>query len=158
MRHVDAGVLNIPHVKEGPKDGPVAILLHGFPYDILSYVDVAGQDCPFIVPYLRCFGATRANLIYSTGPAKSDAGRIPNGSHFHCNTRTHVREDSERRPGQIPLLRKMRSDLVALRGSQQLYSSSEVLLKECSPQPTLGSLANCQRFSRYACAPTQSRS
>jgi pimeloyl-ACP methyl ester carboxylesterase len=63
LRHVDAGVLNIAYYEVGPVDGPVAILLHGFPYDIHSYVDVApqlaAQGCRVIVPYLRGFGATR---------------------------------------------------------------------------------------------------
>jgi pimeloyl-ACP methyl ester carboxylesterase len=63
LRHVDAGVLNIAYFEAGLADGPVAILLHGFPYDIHSYVDVApqltAQGCRVIVPYLRGFGATR---------------------------------------------------------------------------------------------------
>ena len=63
LQHADAGVLNIAYCEEGPADGPVAILLHGFPYDIHSYVDVApqlaAQGCRVIVPYLRGFGATR---------------------------------------------------------------------------------------------------
>jgi pimeloyl-ACP methyl ester carboxylesterase len=63
LRHVDAGVLNIAYYEAGPAAGPVAILLHGFPYDIHSYVDVvaqlAAQGCRVIVPYLRGFGATR---------------------------------------------------------------------------------------------------
>jgi pimeloyl-ACP methyl ester carboxylesterase len=63
LRHVDAGVLDVAYYEAGPADGPVAILLHGFPYDIHSYVDVApqlaAQGCRVIVPYLRGFGATR---------------------------------------------------------------------------------------------------
>src|SRR5438128_11128731 len=63
LRHIDAGVLNIAYYETGPTDGPVAILLHGFPYDIHSYVDVAPQlaarGCRVIVPCLRGFGATR---------------------------------------------------------------------------------------------------
>jgi pimeloyl-ACP methyl ester carboxylesterase len=63
LRQVDAGVLNIAYYEAGPADGPVAILLHGFPYDIHSYVDVApqlaAQGSRVIVPYLRGFGATR---------------------------------------------------------------------------------------------------
>lgn len=63
LRHVDAGALNIAYYEEGPADGPVAVLLHGFPYDIHSYVDVApllaGRGCRVIVPYLRGYGATR---------------------------------------------------------------------------------------------------
>src|SRR3954453_2432812 len=63
LRHVDAGVVNIAYYEEGPAGGPVALLLHGFPYDIPSYVDVspqlAAQGCRVIVPHLRGFGATR---------------------------------------------------------------------------------------------------
>jgi pimeloyl-ACP methyl ester carboxylesterase len=63
LRHVDAGVLNVAYYELGPADGPVAILLHGFPYDIHSYVDVAprlaAQGCRVIVPYLRGYGPTR---------------------------------------------------------------------------------------------------
>ena len=63
LRHVDAGVLNIACYEEGPADGPVVMLLHGFPYDIHTYVDVAPQlaahGCRTIVPYLRRHGPTR---------------------------------------------------------------------------------------------------
>ena len=63
LRHVDAGVLDIAYYEAGPADGPVAVLSHGFPYDIHSYVDVApivaAQGCRVIVPYLRGYGPTR---------------------------------------------------------------------------------------------------
>jgi pimeloyl-ACP methyl ester carboxylesterase len=63
LRHVDAGVLDIGYYEAGPADGPVVMLLHGFPYDIHSYVDVApmlaAQGCRAIVPYLRGYGPTR---------------------------------------------------------------------------------------------------
>jgi pimeloyl-ACP methyl ester carboxylesterase len=63
LRHVDAGVLNIGYYEDGPATGPVVMLLHGFPYDIHSYVDVApqlaAQGCRVIVPYLRGYGPTR---------------------------------------------------------------------------------------------------
>jgi pimeloyl-ACP methyl ester carboxylesterase len=63
LRHVDAGALNIAYYEAGPADGPVVMLLHGFPYDIHSYVDVApqlaAQGCRAIVPYLRGYGPTR---------------------------------------------------------------------------------------------------
>ena len=61
--HVDAGVLNIAYYEEGPADGPVVMLLHGFPYDVHAYVDVApllaAKGCRAIVPYLRGYGPTR---------------------------------------------------------------------------------------------------
>jgi pimeloyl-ACP methyl ester carboxylesterase len=63
LRKVDAGVLNTAYYEAGPADGPVVMLLHGFPYDIHSYVDVApllaAQGCRVIVPYLRGYGPTR---------------------------------------------------------------------------------------------------
>jgi pimeloyl-ACP methyl ester carboxylesterase len=63
IRQIDAGVLNVGYVDEGPAKGPVVILLHGWPYDIHSYIDVvplltkAGYRV--IVPHLRGYGSTR---------------------------------------------------------------------------------------------------
>jgi pimeloyl-ACP methyl ester carboxylesterase len=63
LRHVDAGVLNIAYYEDGPADGLAVMLMHGFPYDIHSFVDVApqlaAQGCRVIVPYLRGYGPTR---------------------------------------------------------------------------------------------------
>jgi pimeloyl-ACP methyl ester carboxylesterase len=63
LRHIDAGVLGIAYYEAGPTDGPVVMLMHGFPYDIHSYVDVAAmlaaRGCRVIVPYLRGYGPTR---------------------------------------------------------------------------------------------------
>jgi pimeloyl-ACP methyl ester carboxylesterase len=63
LRHVEAGVLDVAYYEAGPADGPVVMLLHGFPYDIHSYVDVAPQlaarGCRTIVPHLRGYGTTR---------------------------------------------------------------------------------------------------
>ena len=63
LRNVDAGPLNVAYYEAGPANGPVAVLLHGFPYDIHSYVDVApmlaAQGCRVIVPYLRGYGPTQ---------------------------------------------------------------------------------------------------
>ena len=63
LRSVDAGVLHISYYEAGPADGPVVVLLHGFPYDVHSYVDVApqlaAQGCRVVVPYLRGYGPTQ---------------------------------------------------------------------------------------------------
>ncbi|MBR1224812.1 alpha/beta hydrolase [Bradyrhizobium sp. AUGA SZCCT0176] len=63
LRSIDAGVLKIAYYEAGPADGPVVMLMHGFPYDIHAYVDVAPQltaeGCRVIVPYLRGYGLTR---------------------------------------------------------------------------------------------------
>jgi pimeloyl-ACP methyl ester carboxylesterase len=63
LRQVDAGVLSIAYYEAGPAEGPVVMLMHGFPYDIHSFVDVApqlaAQGCRVIVPYLRGYGPTR---------------------------------------------------------------------------------------------------
>lgn len=62
VRQIDAGVLNVGYVEAGPADGRPVILMHGFPYDIHSYVDVApllaAQGYRVIVPYFRGYGST----------------------------------------------------------------------------------------------------
>jgi len=63
LKQVDAGLLNVGYAEAGPANGPVVLLLHGWPYDIHSYVDVApllaSQGYRVIVPYLRGYGSTR---------------------------------------------------------------------------------------------------
>jgi pimeloyl-ACP methyl ester carboxylesterase len=63
LKQIDAGVLNVSYAEAGPENGPAVILLHGWPYDIHSYVDVspllASAGYRVIVPYLRGYGATR---------------------------------------------------------------------------------------------------
>lgn len=63
LRQIDAGALNVGYYELGPKDGPAVMLLHGFPYDIHSYIDVApilaARGCRVIVPHLRGHGTTR---------------------------------------------------------------------------------------------------
>jgi len=63
LKQIDAGVLNVGYAEAGPVDGRPVILLHGWPYDIHSYVDVApllvSAGYRVIVPYLRGYGATR---------------------------------------------------------------------------------------------------
>ncbi len=62
VRQVDAGDLSIGYVELGPASGPPVLLLHGWPYDIHSYADVApllaAQGHRVIVPYLRGHGTT----------------------------------------------------------------------------------------------------
>jgi pimeloyl-ACP methyl ester carboxylesterase len=63
VRQIKAGVLNVGYVETGPAGGRPVILLHGFPYDIHSYVDVApllaAEGYRVIVPYFRGYGTTR---------------------------------------------------------------------------------------------------
>jgi pimeloyl-ACP methyl ester carboxylesterase len=63
LRQIDADVLNIGYAEVGPADGPAVILLHGWPYDIHSFVDVApilaAAGYRVIVPFLRGYGTTR---------------------------------------------------------------------------------------------------
>ncbi len=63
LKQIDAGLLNVGYAEAGPAEGPAVILLHGWPYDIHSYVDVApllaSAGYRVIVPYLRGYGTTR---------------------------------------------------------------------------------------------------
>jgi len=63
LKRIDAGVLNVAYAEAGPADGPPVILLHGWPYDIHSFVDVtpllASAGYRVLVPYLRGYGTTR---------------------------------------------------------------------------------------------------
>ncbi|WP_052863269.1 alpha/beta fold hydrolase [Streptomyces niger] len=63
LKQVDAGLLNVGYAEAGPAHGPVVICLHGWPYDIHSFVDVApllaAKGYRVLVPYLRGHGTTR---------------------------------------------------------------------------------------------------
>ena len=63
LKQINAGVLNIGYAEVGPANGPVVILLHGWPYDIYSFTDVAplltAKGYRVIIPYLRGYGTTR---------------------------------------------------------------------------------------------------
>jgi pimeloyl-ACP methyl ester carboxylesterase len=62
LKQIDAGLLNVGYAEAGPADGPPVLLLHGWPYDIYSFVDVApllaSAGYRVIVPYLRGYGTT----------------------------------------------------------------------------------------------------
>ena len=63
LRRIEAGVLEVAYYEAGPADGPPVLLMHGFPYDIHTYAEVAPMladaGCRVIVPYLRGYGPTR---------------------------------------------------------------------------------------------------
>ncbi|MDR6451809.1 alpha/beta fold hydrolase [Variovorax paradoxus] len=63
LRKIEAGVLEVAYYETGPSSGPPVLLMHGFPYDIHTYAEVAPmlaeQGCRVIVPYMRGYGATR---------------------------------------------------------------------------------------------------
>ncbi len=63
LKQIDAGLLNVGYAEDGPANGPVVICLHGWPYDIYSYVDVApmlaSAGYRVIVPFVRGCGTTR---------------------------------------------------------------------------------------------------
>ena len=73
LKQIDAGLLNVGYAEAGPANGPAAILLHGWPYDIHSFVDVApllaSKGYRVIVPYMRGYGTTRflSNATFRNG-------------------------------------------------------------------------------------------
>jgi pimeloyl-ACP methyl ester carboxylesterase len=82
IKQIDAGVLNVGYVEAGPADGTPVILLHGWPYDIHTYVGVApklaARGYRVIVPYLRGYGTTRflSNETIRNGQPSSIAADI----------------------------------------------------------------------------------
>lgn len=76
LKHIRAGVLDVAYAELGPANGPVVILLHGWPYDIHSYEDVApalaAKGYRVLVPYARGYGETRflsADTLRNAEPA-----------------------------------------------------------------------------------------
>jgi pimeloyl-ACP methyl ester carboxylesterase len=63
LKQINAGMLNVGYVEEGPANGSPVILLHGWPYDIYSFAEVTpiltAKGYRVIVPYLRGYGTTR---------------------------------------------------------------------------------------------------
>jgi pimeloyl-ACP methyl ester carboxylesterase len=63
LKQIDAGVLSVGYADVGPAGGPPVILLHGWPYDIHSFIDVApvlaARGYRVVVPHLRGYGSTR---------------------------------------------------------------------------------------------------
>ena len=83
IKQIDAGRLDVGYADAGPSEGPPVLLLHGWPYDIHSYVDVtprlAAEGYRVIVPYLRGYG-TRASCPRH-GPNGQQAAIALDASH-----------------------------------------------------------------------------
>ena len=83
LKQIDAGLLNVGYAESGPANGPVVILLHGWPYDIDSFAEVvpllAAAGYRVIVPYLRGYGTTRF-LSDASVPQRSAFGASPSTS------------------------------------------------------------------------------
>ena len=78
LKKIDAGVLNISYAEFGPHHGPPVLLMHGFPYDIHSYAEVAPilarAGCRVIVPYLRGYGPTM--FLNATTPRSGEQAAL----------------------------------------------------------------------------------
>jgi pimeloyl-ACP methyl ester carboxylesterase len=76
--NIDAGVLNVTYVESGPANGWPVVLLHGFPYDVHAYDEVAeilaAKGARVIVPYLRGYGPTR--FLKSDTPRSGQQGAL----------------------------------------------------------------------------------
>src|ERR1700746_1681059 len=63
LKQIDAGALSVGYAEAGPADGPPVLLLHGWPYDIHSFAEVAPELAEagyrVIVPFVRGYGTTR---------------------------------------------------------------------------------------------------
>ena len=76
LKQIRAGVLDVAYAEAGPADGPPVLLLHGWPYDVHAFDEVApilaAKGYRTIAPYLRGYGATRflsADTVRNGQPA-----------------------------------------------------------------------------------------
>ena len=107
LKQVEAGVLRVAYEESGAPDGRPVVLLHGFPYDVRAYDDVAPRlaeaGCRVIVPYLRGYGPTRFlsadGVVGRVGrltvrERRRDVDRDPNAADEvrHVETRRALRE------------------------------------------------------------------
>jgi pimeloyl-ACP methyl ester carboxylesterase len=83
LKQIEAGLLNIGYAEAGPANGHPVVLLHGWPYDIYSFVDVApllaAKGYRVIVPYMRGFGITRflsSNTVRNSQPSALAADTV----------------------------------------------------------------------------------
>ena len=83
LKQIEAGLLNIGYAETGPANGRPVVLLHGWPYDIYSFVDVApllaAKGYRVIVPYMRGFGTTRflsSNTVRNSQPSALAADTV----------------------------------------------------------------------------------
>ena len=78
LRQIKAGVLDVAVYEAGPVDGPPVFLMHGFPYDIHAYAEVApllaARGCRVYVPCLRGYGATR--FLRETTPRSGEQAAL----------------------------------------------------------------------------------
>ena len=78
LKQIDAGALNIGYAESGPATGPPVLLLHGWPYDIHAFAEVApvlaAAGFRVIVPYLRGYGTTR--FLSSEPPRKGQQSAV----------------------------------------------------------------------------------
>ncbi|MBP7574045.1 MAG: alpha/beta hydrolase, partial [Rhodoferax sp.] len=78
LRCIKAGVLDVALYETGPVDGAPVLLMHGFPYDIHAYAEVApllaARGCRVIVPYLRGYGGTR--FLDATTPRSGEQAAL----------------------------------------------------------------------------------
>jgi pimeloyl-ACP methyl ester carboxylesterase len=78
LRRIAAGALDIAYFETGPADGPPVFLMHGFPYDIHAYAEVApvlaAAGCRVLVPYLRGYGPTR--FLHAATPRSGEQAAL----------------------------------------------------------------------------------
>src|SRR6202021_709008 len=80
LKQINAGLLSVGYAEAGPSNGPAVILLHGWPYDIYSFVDVtpilASAGYRVIVPFLRGYGTTHFLLSETFRNGQPSAGAV----------------------------------------------------------------------------------
>ena len=117
LKSIDAGLVRVGYAELGPANGPVVILLHGWPYDIHSYADVAPllADAGYrvIVPYLRGYGTTHfiANDTLRNGQQADNAPQAHPCAKSHRELLGRTAAASPGGPGMISGSQRRRANL-----------------------------------------------
>jgi alpha/beta hydrolase family protein len=123
LKQINTGVLSIGYAEAGPAEGPAVLLLHGWPYDIHSFVEVtpllAAAGYRVIVPYLRGYGTTR--FLSSTTPRNGQQSVLARDAIDHRRPWDGIYVESARGTGRIRETASGQAD----------FGSGEILIVDC---------------------------
>ena len=156
LKQIDAGVLNIGYAEAGPANGPVVVLLHGWPYDIHSFVDVApmlaGAGYRVIIPYLRGYGTTQFLSSAAIRNGQPSALAVDLKDFLDALKIEKPISCTTPRPTRDPVSLWQRTKLTAWRVSNGSFATDRCVMKvgPCPQCPEGDGCSSKRRRSRWA--------